>query len=98
MKKEEAVKSDNSFGVASVVLGIIGITLSSLIGVIFGIIGLIFGLKQKKSSENKWSKAGIILNVISIIIGIVLFIFALNNLLNNPEFLAQIKSQIPNAQ
>ena len=99
MKKEEIQKSqDNSFGTASVVLGIIGLTISSLPGAILGFIGLIFGMKQKNMMKNSWSKAGIILNIISIIIGIALFIYALISILENPDFLAQIQSQIQNVQ
>ena len=102
MKKEEIPRNDNSFGTASVVLGVVGLTLSSLIGVVLGIVGLIFGKKQNKINKNSWSKAGIIINTISIIVGIVafiiLFISSINNFLNNPDFVAQIQSQIQNAQ
>jgi len=68
MKKGE---TDNSFGIASVVLGIISVISLSVPGVVFGIIGLIFGLKQKKINKNKWSKAGIIINIVGIVLGIV---------------------------
>jgi hypothetical protein len=76
--KEVTSKVDNSCGVVSVVLGIIGILFSSLGGVILGVVGLVFGIKQKKyTPQNKWAIAGIILNIISIVLGILLFILAL---------------------
>lgn len=102
MKKEETQKShDNSFGTASVVLGVVGITFSSIIGVVLGIIGLVFANKQKKINKNSWSKAGAIINTISLIIGLVIFIYlfvtSLNSFLNNPDILAQLQGQIQNA-
>jgi len=98
MAKEETVRHiDNSFGTASVVLGIISIVFSSLVGVSLGIVGLAFSMKQKKIMKNKWSKAGIILNAIGIILGLILFIYATVSLLKNPQFLAQFQ-QLTNAQ
>ena len=95
MKKEDlAMHKDNSFGTASVVLGIISIIFSSIIGLILGIIGLIFALKQKKLSKNGWAKAGIILNVIGVILGIIVFVMALKTILNNPAFLSQFQQII----
>ena len=73
-KKEVRASKDNSFGIAGVVLGIISVLFLSN-GIITGIIGLVFSLKQKKLNANKWSKAGIILNVIGIILGIAMLIF-----------------------
>ena len=84
-------KEDNSFGTASVVLGIIGIIFSSMIGVILGIIGLVFAKKQNKIMKTKWAKVGLILNIISIILGLAVFTYAMVALLNNPDFLAQIQ-------
>ena len=76
------MKGDNSSGIAAVILGITGIVFSSLGGIILGITGLVFALKQKKSAPNKWSAAGLILNIISIILGIIIslaaFIYAYN--------------------
>jgi drug/metabolite transporter (DMT)-like permease len=70
--------SDNSFGTASVVLGIISIAFSSMIGVLLGIIGLIFAFNQSKIEKNKWAKAGKILNIIGVLLGIVaIVIFSL---------------------
>ena len=92
MKKEESVKkhSDNSFGVVSVVLGIVAIVISivfffgfgPIAGIIFGIIGLVFAMKQKKySGKNGWYKAGFWLNIAGIIIGFLVLIWFVKNLL-----------------
>ena len=40
-----------------------------------GIIGLVFSLRQNKVNKNKWSRAGIILNIIGIIVGIIAIVF-----------------------
>lgn len=75
MKKEGKKESsnENNFGLASVVLGIV--SLFSFGGLILGIIALVFAKKQEKVHANKWSKAGKILGIIGIILGILLIIF-----------------------
>ncbi|NCO11486.1 hypothetical protein CO038_00090 [Candidatus Pacearchaeota archaeon CG_4_9_14_0_2_um_filter_39_13] len=86
MKKEAG---DNSFGVASVVLGILSILSLSVLGIILGAVGLVFSLKQKKVDKNKWSKAGMILNLIGIVLGILVIIFFFNYA---SSYLAQIQN------
>jgi uncharacterized BrkB/YihY/UPF0761 family membrane protein len=85
MKKGE--NKDNSFGVSSVILGILSIVLASAngMGIILGIIGIVFSKKQEKIGKNKWSKAGFILNLIGIILGIVLLTVFIIYILKNPE-------------
>ena len=91
--KEVTSKADNSCGVVSVVLGIIGIFLSSLGGAILGLVGLVFGIKQKKyTPQNKWAIAGIILNIISIVLGILFFILALYFAFNYLPSMANLES------
>ena len=98
MPKEEINKiKDNSFGTAAVVLAILSITFSTAIAKILGINGLVFAKKQKNIMKNSWSKVGIILNIIGIILGIAVFTFALINFLKNPQFLAQFQG-LANAQ
>lgn len=75
---EKPTTGDNSFGIVGVVFGILSILSLSIGGVIMGIIGLIFSLKQKKVAANKWSKAGIILNIIGIIVGVIAIYFLVN--------------------
>ncbi len=95
MSKEEI--KDNSFGISSVILGILSIVISGGNGIILGIIGLFFSLKQKKISKNKWSKAGLILSIIGIILGIVAIIVVTIFALKNPQLISQIQNQIANA-
>lgn len=73
MKKEG--NGDNSFGVSSVSLSIIGIIISLLIipSVLLGIVGLVFGIIQLRKSNNSWAKWGIALSILSIIAGILFF-------------------------
>jgi len=64
-------KGDNSFGVASVVLGIIGSVLGVLIlPVVLSILGLIFGIIQLKRAKNTWAIWGILLSILGIIISV----------------------------
>ena len=84
---KKTTHSDNSFGIAGVVFGILSILNLSVIGIIMGILGLIFSLKQNKIMKNKWSKAGIVLNIIGIIVGIVAVIFLVKYA---SDYLAQI--------
>ena len=88
MKKEE----DNSFGVSSVILGILGIVFAGLPGLILGIISIVFASKQEKYQKNKWSKAGKILGIIAIILGIA--VIAINIwILKNTDLISQLISQ-----
>lgn len=95
MKKEEINKSDNSFGVCSVIFGIFGILSTFLpmgvfYGVILGVLGLIFARKQNNISQNRWSKNGKVLSIISLVLSLIFLIFFLW-LGNNPEFLSQLQ-------
>ena len=66
--------NDNGFGIAGVVFGVLSIVNLGFNGILIGIVGLFFGLKQKKIGQNKWSNAGIILNIIGIVLGIAIII------------------------
>ena len=80
--------ADNSFGIASVVLAILSIAFAPgvflifaygpFLSIILGIVALVFALKQKKKSPNAWSKAGLILSIIGIVLGVVLAIWLIN--------------------
>ena len=64
-------KGDNSFGIASVVLGIVGSALGALVlPIIISITGLIFGIVQLKKEKNAWAIWGIVLSVLGIIISV----------------------------
>ena len=92
-KKEEMEKAskDNSFGIAGVIFGILSILSLSVGGIIMGIIGLLFSLKQNKVMKNQWSKVGVILNILGIIIGIIATYFLYNYL---SEYISQFPSSI----
>lgn len=91
MKKEENTTSksgDNSFGVSSVVMGIVSIILSlnAPLGSLFlGIVALIFANKQNSISANKWSKNGRTLAIIGIILGVVLLVATFWAIRNIPQ-------------
>ena len=64
-------KGDNNFGLASVILGIIGSVLGVLVfPIVISIIGLIFGIIQIRKQKNKWAIWGIVLSALGIIISI----------------------------
>ena len=91
--KEEVKKvCDNSFGVASVILGIMGIvSYGPGIPIILGIIGWVFANKQKKIMKNKWVMAGKILSIISIILGIIGIILFSIAIYNDPNFIKALQ-------
>ena len=89
MKEEE-----NNLGIASVLLGIISITLSILSplvlsAIVFAAIGLIFSVKQ--TNKTKWKKWGKILSIIGIILGILIIIASYVLVTNYPDLLNSLK-------
>jgi len=82
-----AKEGDNSFGVASVVLGILSV-LSFIvfpIALILGVISLVFGILQRKRSKNNWANSGIVLAIIGILLGSLIY-YWITTLLNSPDF------------
>lgn len=73
MKKEcECGCCNNSFGVASFILGLLSIVFGvALVGIIFGILGLIFGIVQYKKMKNAWAIWGIVLSGLGILISVL---------------------------
>jgi hypothetical protein len=83
--------TENSFGAASVILGIVGIALalfsSPVAGIALGIVGLVFSYKQEKYGKNRWSKSGRILGIVSIAVAvfvIIVFVAVGSYLAQNP--------------
>ena len=76
MAKEDSkhVSGDNSFGIASVVLGILSILFASINGLILGIVALVFANKQMQKHHTKWGKNGKLLAIIGIILSIIVII------------------------
>ena len=91
-------ESDNSFGVASVIFGILSVTLSFtvILGGFFGILAFIFALVQRKHSKNKWSTAGIVLSAIGVVLA-VLMLIAIISLMSGIQQTIQQCTANPNA-
>jgi membrane-bound ClpP family serine protease len=83
-KSVDKLQKDNSFGIASVVLGILSVVFSltviigSFAGITLGVVSLIFSLKQNKIQKNKWSSAGLILSISGIALGIFVVIWLIS--------------------
>lgn len=77
MVDKEIKHHDNSCGVAGVILGILSIALFwiPIVGVVLGIVGVIFAYKQNKLMPNKWSKAGLWICWIGLILSALWTIF-----------------------
>jgi uncharacterized membrane protein len=73
MKKEGCdCNCNNSSGVASVVLGIIGLVTSiAVLPIVISITALVFGIVQYRAAKNKWAVWGIILSILGILISIL---------------------------
>jgi|WetSurMetagenome_2_1015567.scaffolds.fasta_scaffold345965_2 hypothetical protein len=67
MKNSES----NGFGIASLILGILGILLFFLGGFILSILAIIFSVVQKRKSSNGMATAGLILGIIGLAIGVL---------------------------
>ncbi len=105
MKEKEAASmhhgaNTNSSGVVGVVLGIFAvlfILFLPILSVLLGIIGLIFSILQHKKMKSKWSLAGIILNALGIVVGIVVGYFSVIYLAKYAQQLQQLQN-LQNAQ
>lgn len=72
MTKEEMTSSNNDFGIAALVFGVLSIVLFFTVipSIVLGILALIFGFVQRKKAKNKWALTGIILSIIGIILSL----------------------------
>lgn len=96
MKKEECA-CNNSCGIASVVLGIIGSVFGVLIfPVILSIIGLVFGIVQWKKAKNSWAVWGVILSILGILIAICI-IWQIVVIINNVQQVLNVCTTNPSA-
>lgn len=93
MKKEEG-SYDNSFGVASFILGLLSVLFSFTIvpSLIFAILAIIFAVKQIKRNKNGWSTWGLILAIVGIILTI-LVIFGVIALISQATVVADLISK-----
>ena len=75
--------SSNNQGIASLIVGIVGVVLSilgysSLLGIIFGIVAIILSAGSKKEiGPNGMATAGLVLGIISIVFGVIGFVACL---------------------
>jgi cell shape-determining protein MreD len=76
----------NSFGIAGVVLGVVSLASMGFPGLIMAIVGLVFSRKQKNLHENKWSKAGIILNILGIVLSAIVMVVSVYWILQYGDF------------
>jgi heme/copper-type cytochrome/quinol oxidase subunit 2 len=80
-KETHSTSSSNSAGIVSVIFGILSLVvisifgLATISGIILGVIGLIFGIIQRKHSNNKWANWGIGISIIGIIINVLILIW-----------------------
>ena len=97
MKEVMEKKHDNSAGIVSVVLGILSIVffLIPVLSLILAIIGLIFAFVQKKKMRTAWSTAGLWLNGIGILTGVVWNIYYIKGILSLAQ---QYQQQIQGLQ
>jgi hypothetical protein len=77
-----AKESENDFGIASLVFGVLSIIFSLIVvpAIPLGIIGLVFGFVQRKKNKNPWANWGIALSIIGLIIAIIAAIFIVKSL------------------
>jgi heme/copper-type cytochrome/quinol oxidase subunit 2 len=92
MPKEDS-KGDNSFGVASVILGILAVLFSILpiYGIVLGIIGIVFACLQRKRANNKWALWGLILSIAGIVMSILIYVWLV-------YFIQQVAQQMQQLQ
>ena len=95
MKKE----GNNSFGITSVVLGIVGSSLSFLVfpSLLLSTLSLIFGIRQKINSSNTWVIWGIVLGILGIILSVFFYTSYLTifTQINNQIAQLQASGQLP---
>ena len=73
MVDEEIRHHNNDAGIVGVVFGILSLVflLVPIVGLVLAVVGVIFAFRQNKHSPNSWSKAGLWLCGIGIVIGVV---------------------------
>ena len=65
-------------GIAGFTLGVLSISLAGGLGIFISIVGFTFCMIQQKKNPKKLAKAGIILNIIGFIVGIIFLVFYVN--------------------
>ena len=81
MPKEKSVKENktqvkgNSFGASGFTLGIMSILSLGYIGVIMSLVGLFFCYVQFRGKKTKLAKAGLIINVVGLVVSIIWIVY-----------------------
>ena len=94
MKKEGMKDPGNSVGLVGFIFGTLSVVLFSVLSLPLGVLGIIFSIYQNKRAPNSWSKWGLVLSIIGIILGVIAAIALVkqfNYLMNNPQLLRQIQ-------
>ena len=96
-------EGDNSFGVASVILGILSIVFAfglfmlfvygPFAAILLSIIGLVFASKQKRVRNNEWARMGMILSIIGLVAGIALSVWFIKMIKEVAEQVALLQQQ-----
>jgi hypothetical protein len=83
-------KDNEGLGISGFTLGVIGVIFSGWIGIIISIVGLVFCLLQQKRHKTKLGKAGVIINIIGLVLGIAIVVLY-------SSVIAPLLSQLPSA-
>jgi len=74
-KRESKIKGE-ALGASGFTLGILGlISIGGYLGVLFSLVGFVFCYIQQKNKPTKLGKAGLIINAIGVVLGILFMIF-----------------------
>ncbi len=92
-------KARNSFGTASLVMGILSTVLlcTGILAIPFGALGVIFSILSRKNGENLGSSAltGMVLSITGMVIGLALSAIAIYRILYDPSVWDQINELYP---
>jgi uncharacterized membrane protein len=61
-------------GISGFTIGVLAMILSGWVGLIMAVVGLIFCLVQQKSHKTRFGKAGVIINIIAIVLSAAIII------------------------
>lgn len=83
-KEDVLISSENSYGLVAFIFGVFSILLAPALdlfifygpvaGTILGILGIIFSVKQRSVSKNKWSVWGLWLSIVGVVINVAVFV------------------------
>lgn len=85
-------ESKEGFGIAGLVLAIVGLLSMSSNGIIYSLVAIIFGKFQQKKYPNRIGKLALIIGVIGLVLNIVFIILLL---VYYPSILQNIQDALP---